>query len=76
MRHVGVLVASQVMLNIGVSQVIPVLPIFAQEMGLGASELGLLISAPAGMRLALNLPLGRACDTIGRKPLMRGRAAG
>ena len=71
MRHVGILVGSQVMLNVGVSQVIPVLPVFAQEMGLGATELGLLISTPSLMRLALNLPLGRACDTVGRLPLMR-----
>lgn len=70
-RNVSVLVGSQTLLNIGVSQVVPVLPIFAQEMGLGATGIGVLIAAPAVARLALNIPLGKLCDTVGRKPLMR-----
>ena len=71
MRHVGVMVGAQVALNIGVSQVVPVLPIFAQELGLGATGIGLLLSAPSAARLACNIPLGRLCDTVGRLPLMR-----
>jgi MFS family permease len=66
-----VLVGSQIMLNVGVSQVVPVLPVFAAQMGLGATGIGLLISAPPLARLALNMPLGRLCDTMGRLPLMR-----
>ena len=65
------LVGSQILLNVGVSQVVPVLPIFAAQMGLGATGIGLLISAPPLARLALNLPLGRLCDSVGRLPLMR-----
>ena len=70
-RNVGILVGSQVMLNVGVSQVVPVLPLLATDMGLGAAGTGALISAPAFARLAVNLPLGRLADTAGRKPLMR-----
>ena len=70
-RHVGVLVGSQVMLNIGVSQVVPVLPILAAEMNLGATGIGALMAASSSARLALNLPLGKLCDTLGRKPLMQ-----
>ena len=70
-RDVGILVGSQMMLNIGVAQVVPVFPLLATEMGLGAAGTGLLISAPAFARLAVNLPLGRLADTVGRKPLMR-----
>ena len=70
-RDVGILVGSQMMLNVGVAQVVPVFPLLATEMGLGAAGTGLLISAPAFARLAVNLPLGRLADTVGRKPLMR-----
>ena len=70
-RNVSILIGSQIMLNIGVSQVVPVLPILATEMGLGATGIGMLMAAPAVARLALNLPYGRMADTIGRKPLMR-----
>lgn len=71
MRQVGTLVGSQIMLNLGVAQVVPVIPIFAQQMGLGASGVGMLIAAPSLARLLLNLPLGRLADTVGRKPLMQ-----
>lgn len=70
-RQVATLVGSQVMLNLGVAQVVPVLPILGQEMGLGATGLGILISAPSAARLGLNIPLGRLADTVGRKPLMQ-----
>ena len=70
-RQVAILVGSQVMLNLGVAQVVPVLPIMGQQMGLGATGLGVLISAPSAARLALNIPLGRLADTVGRKPLMQ-----
>ena len=70
-RNVSVLVGSQVMLNIGVSQVVPVLPILATEMGLGAAGIGTLMASSSFARLTCNLPLGRLADTWGRKPLMQ-----
>ena len=59
------------MLNVGVSQVVPVLPVLASDMQLGATGIGMLIATPALARLALNLPLGQLADTVGRVPLMK-----
>ena len=70
-RNVSILIGSQIMLNVGVSQVVPCLPVLATDMGLGATGIGMLMAAPAIARLALNLPYGRVADTVGRKPLMR-----
>lgn len=70
-RNVGILVGSQVLLNVGVSQVVPVLPILADEMNLGGTGMGMLMASPSVARLALNLPLGTAADTVGRRPLMQ-----
>jgi MFS family permease len=58
------------MLNLGISQVVPVLPYYATESGLTASHLGIVLAMPSASRLLVNLPLGRLADTVGRKPLM------
>jgi len=36
---------------------------------LGATGVGMVISAPALATLMLNVPLGRLCDTVGRPPV-------
>jgi len=71
-KQLGILVTSQLMLNLGFSQMVPVMPMFAAQMGghLGATGVGLILSAPSAATLMLNVPLGRLCDTVGRKPLM------
>ena len=71
-RQLVVISLSQLMLNLGFSQIVPVLPMFAAEMGghLGATGVGMVIAAPSAARIILNIPLGRLADTIGRKPLM------
>ena len=71
-RDVGILTLSQFVNNMGFGCVIPVLPIFATDMGLGASGVGLILSTSAVSRLCLNIPFGRLADTAGRKPLMLG----
>jgi len=60
------------MMNIGFSQMVPVMPLFVAELGghLGATGVGMVIAAPSAAMLFLNVPLGRVCDTLGRKPLM------
>ena len=58
--------------NMGFGCVIPVLPLFAAEMGLGASGVGLILSCAAVSRVLLNVPAGRLADRLGRKPLMIG----
>jgi len=64
------LLASQFILFLGVGALLPALPLYAQSIGLSSSANGLVISAPALAMLVLNLPLGRAADRFGRKPLM------
>ncbi|KAG8456893.1 hypothetical protein KFE25_012683 [Diacronema lutheri] len=69
--HVCVLVGAQLMLNLGISQVVPVLPYYATEAGgLSAAGLGVVLAMPSASRLVVNLPLGRLADSLGRKPLM------
>ena len=66
------LLASQFVLFLGVGALLPALPLYAQSIGLSSSANGVVISAPALAMLTLNLPLGRATDRYGRKPLMMG----
>ena len=68
--QLAVLSTSQFVVNAGFGVIIPVLPIFSAELGLGASGVGVLLSAPSLARVALNLPFGKLADSIGRKPLM------
>jgi MFS family permease len=75
-KTVVVLTGSQFINNLGFGCVIPVLPLFASDMGLGASGVGLILSTSAVARLCLNIPLGRLADRIGRKPLMVGGQIG
>ncbi len=75
-KTVAILTGSQFINNLGFGCVIPVLPLFASDMGLGASGVGLILSTSAVARLCLNIPLGRLSDRIGRKPLMVGGQIG
>ena len=71
-RIVAILTGSQFINNLGFGCVIPVLPLFAADMGLGASGVGMILSTSALSRVLLNIPMGRAADKIGRIPLMVG----
>ena len=70
LRHIGVLTASQFVVNAGFAAVVPVLPLFAAQLGLGATGVGAILALPSASRLALNLHCGAAADRVGRKPLM------
>lgn len=71
-KTVAILTGSQFINNLGFGCVIPVLPLFAADMGLGASGVGLILSTSALSRVLLNIPMGRMADKIGRIPLMVG----
>mmetsp|Transcript_2760 Transcript_2760/g.3234 ORF Transcript_2760/g.3234 Transcript_2760/m.3234 type:complete len:509 (-) Transcript_2760:929-2455(-) len=72
-KTVGILTGSQFVGNLGFGCVLPVLPIFASQMGLGASGVGLIVSTSAFARLATSIPFGTLSDAgFGRKPLMIG----
>ena len=48
----------------------PILPAFAAELGGAAADIGTAFAAFGAARLALNVPVGMAVDTIGRKPVL------
>eukprot|EP00808_Paulinella_micropora_P008963 g17934.t1 len=50
---------SQLIQTTGVGAIMPILPIFSRELGLGGTEIGLLLSAAACARLFGNAPFGR-----------------
>lgn len=52
------------------SAAVPVLPMLAAEFELGATGVGMILSAPSLSRLLTNLYFGRLADRKGRKPLM------
>ena len=52
----------------------PVLPAFAADIGGAATDVGLALAAFGAARLALNLPVGAAVNTVGRKPVLVGGA--
>ena len=54
-KAAALLTGSQFVNNVGFGCVIPVLPIFAAEIGLGPSGVGLILSSSAFSRLLLNV---------------------
>jgi len=71
-KSVGIMTGAMFFNNLGFGCVVPVLPLFATSMGLGATGVGTILSTSSLARLLLNIPMGRAADTYGRKPLMVG----
>ena len=69
-KAIAILTGSQFLSNAGFALMIPVLPQFASEIGLGATGVGAILSAPALARVVMNIPLGKAADVYGRKPLL------
>lgn len=69
-RQLAVLSVSGAALNLGFGVVIPALPVLSQELGFGATGVGLLLAAPSLARVVCNLPAGALVDTFGRVPCM------
>jgi len=69
-RVVTLLSIGQFMNNAGFACSIPVLPIFAAEMGLGPAGVGLILSMSSAGRLVANIPASRLTDHWGRRPLI------
>lgn len=69
-KKVTVLTGSQFIVNSGFGFIIPILPVFAKELGMGASGVGLILSLPSITRIISNKWLGEVADTWGRKPPM------
>jgi MFS family permease len=61
---------STVLVMAGQGVISPVLPLFAEEFGVGAAVIGLTLSFFALARLILNVPLGILSDRYGRRMLL------
>jgi MFS family permease len=70
LRAVGIMAASQFIVTAAFGVVIPILPQFASDIGLGTLGVGAIVSAPSGVRVLLNLKMGVWADRFGRRPLM------
>jgi hypothetical protein len=69
-RRVADICVTTALLMAGHSCVAPVLPLFADEFGATAAQVGMTLSAFAAARLVLNVPCGVIADRHGRKPLI------
>lgn len=63
---------STVLVMAGQGVIAPILPLFADEFGVGATAIGLTLSFFALARLILNVPLGVLSDRYGRRMLLIG----
>jgi DHA1 family multidrug resistance protein-like MFS transporter len=69
-RNLTILVFTLFVVMLGYGVVIPILPFYIDQMGAGGTELGLLVSSYAVMRLVCAPVWGSLSDRIGRKPVL------
>jgi MFS transporter, DHA1 family, multidrug resistance protein len=55
--------------NLGFGMILPIVPIYARSYGASAAVIGLMVSAVAAGRLALQLPAGYLADVLGDRRL-------
>ena len=60
--QLSILLGSGFVIQMAVGMIIPVLPHFAESVGLGSSGVGLIVGLPAVAKLLLNLPVGHLVD--------------
>ena len=71
--QLGVLFSTSLLVQLGIGVIIPVLPAYAQSVGLTATDVGLVVAVPSFASALLNLPVGRLVDVVGRKrPMIYG----
>ena len=70
MRQVLALALSLSILQIGFGIIMPIFPFYIVELGVGATELGILTASFAIARIVLAGPLGRLSDRVGWKPVL------
>jgi MFS family permease len=69
-KRVWPIAASTFITGSAVGVALPVMPLFAAELGLTTAEFGLVGSVFGGARLLSNLPMGVAVERFGRRPLL------
>jgi len=61
---------SSLFMGVSMNVVLPLLPIFATQIGLSFSQLGMTLSIVGLARMFTNLPLTSLCDKYGRRPFL------
>ena len=69
-KKLAILIGASMVSELGLGVVVPILPSMVQDLGLGATGLGLVLSAPYLARVLLNLPVGALVQRFGRVPMM------
>lgn len=72
--RVAAVCGSTLMMMTGHGVATPCIPLLATALGASAADVGAALSTFGLARLALNVPVGLAADSIGRKPLLVGGA--
>ena len=62
--------ASNLLMGSAIGVMLPVMPLFAKELGISTAELGAAVSAIGIARLLSNIPAAWLVDKYGRRPLM------
>ena len=71
-KRVWPIAASNLMMGTAIRVLMPVMPLFAQEIGITTAELGAAVSVMGVSRLLFNIPAAWAVDRYGRRPSMIG----
>ena len=67
-RRLAVLALANLLDKASTSVVVPLLPIYAEQLGAGPVFLGLLFTLPTGVSTLLSTPFGYLADRTGRRP--------
>ena len=61
---------STLVTGVAVGAILPVMPLFAQELGIAPAMFGVIVSAMGASRLLSNIPMAVFAERLGRKPVM------
>ena len=70
------LLASQLVLSLGVCAMFPFVPLYVRRHGGGAVVIALFVAGPLLANALVQVPAGRLVDRIGRRPVLIGALAG
>jgi len=66
------LLSGQLIMFVGIAAIFPVAPLYVAHRGGGSVEIALFIAGPLVANTLVQVPAGRLCDRIGRRPLLIG----
>ncbi len=71
-KRVYPIVAQSLLTGTAIGIILPVMPIFAIQLGLSASQYGIVMSMMGVSRLVSNIPAAWAAEKYGRRPVLLG----